>query len=761
MLSTLRNIVEEIGHIPVLEDALQRVSSMLKEAMQVDCCAVYLADTEAQCFVLVATDGLAESAIGETRIAFAEGIIGWIGQREEPINIADAQAHPRFKHYPEVKEESYHAFLGTHIIHQRKVLGVLSIQQKSRRRFGEEEEALLITLAAQMALEVANAEVRGLLKHQHAETKRLPLWKKSLFGRPGSPGLALGLGYHPQKKRRLAQHFTEHCVSPKKEIARFRSAVQKTKSDIKRLTQQVAQKVPEDVASIFQTYDFLLDAASLGKDVEQRVQQGLTAASALKQVVDGYARQFSKMQDSYMQERVVDIVDLGDRVFAWLMDEATGPETITDDIVLVADEVTATMLAELPTERLKGMITMQGSQNSHAAILARAMGIPAVMGVTELQAAELANKTLLVDGYSGEITVSPDQQKQQAFSLLANEELELNKLIQQEQHLAAETRDAQEVELYLNVGLSQELDHYSGDSARGVGLYRTEMPFMAQNRFPTEQEQLHLYKPLLSRYKGSPVTMRTLDVGGDKPLSYFPYQEENPFLGWRGIRLTLDHPEIFLVQVRAMMRASYGLDNLQIMLPMISSVDEVKEARRLIRQAYYEVREESNREKQVFHKPKIGVMLEVPAVVWLLPELAELVDFFSVGSNDLTQYLLAVDRNNARVSALYQSYHPAVLKVLQHIATQSQALGVPVTVCGEIAAEPAGIMLLLAMGFKKLSINGYSMARVKWVIRRQQKTHLEQVLKQVMAMSEYSDIKDFMDMELEKLGLGGLLRAGR
>lgn len=204
MLSTLRQIVEEIGHIPVLEEALQRVSSMLTSAMQVDCCAIYLADNDNQCFVLVATEGLAKEAIGKTTIGFAEGIVGLIGQREEPINIADAQSHPRFKHYPDVKEDAYHAFLGTPIIHQRKVLGVISIQQKTSRRFAEEEEALLITLAAQMALEVANAEARGALKLGNANS--IQLWQKALFGRPGSPGLALGVGYHPAKKARLSDH---------------------------------------------------------------------------------------------------------------------------------------------------------------------------------------------------------------------------------------------------------------------------------------------------------------------------------------------------------------------------------------------------------------------------------------------------------------------------------------------------------------------------------------------------------------------------
>ena len=429
--------------------------------------------------------------------------------------------------------------------------------------------------------------------------------------------------------------------------------------------------------------------------------------------------------------------------------------------ILVAEEVTATMLAEIPREKLNGIIAMRGSVNSHAAILARAMGIPAVLGVTELHVSLLAGRELLIDGYSGEITVSPEAQKRDTFRQLVKEEQELYRIVSAEQELPAQTLEGESIGLYLNVGLSQELEQHSNAQADGVGLYRTEIPFMTHERFPSEVEQMELYRALLSRYENRSVTMRTLDVGGDKPLPYFPYEEENPFLGWRGLRLTLDHPEIFLVQIRAMLRASIGLNNLQIMLPMVTSIEEVKEARRLIRQAFYEVKDEANREKLNLVKPKVGVMLEVPSVLYQLNELAELVDFFSVGSNDLTQYLLAVDRNNARVSRLYQSFHPAVLRALLQVAKQSNTLDMPVTVCGEIAAEPGGVMLLLAMGYRKLSINSHSLAQVKWVIRRQSDARMGEILETALSFSEASEVREFLNLELEVLGLGGLVRAGK
>jgi phosphotransferase system enzyme I (PtsP) len=254
--------------------------------------------------------------------------------------------------------------------------------------------------------------------------------------------------------------------------------------------------------------------------------------------------------------------------------------------------------------------------------------------------------------------------------------------------------------------------------------------------------------------------MRTLDVGGDKPLPYFPISEENPFLGWRGIRLTLDHPEIFLVQIRAMLRASIGLENLSIMLPMITSVSEVSEAKRLIRQAFHEVEEEAQEQGESLRMPKIGVMLEVPAVLYQLPQLSKIVDFFSVGSNDLTQYLLAVDRNNTRVANLYDSYHPAVLRALNSIAQQSKELLVPLSLCGELASEPSGALLLLAMGYDKLSMNPHNIGKIKWVIRHVEFKRAKLILKQVLTFSTSKQVVSYLNEQLEQLGLGGFVRAG-
>ncbi|MAD16924.1 MAG: hypothetical protein CL579_12755 [Alteromonadaceae bacterium] len=761
MLTKLKRIVKEVNQTPVLDDALSGVAKSLKEAIKVDSVSIYLANYEKQYFTLRATEGLAKSAIGNVSIGFSEGLIGLIGQREEPINISNAQTHPRFKHYPEVQEEQYHAFLGAPIIHQRKVLGVLTLQQQRKRLFSQDEEAFLVTLAMQLAVEIVNAEARGRfsLSDDHPEQNEI----KSVKGVPGSSGLAAGVGVVQNLLVNLRNHVPKRSGDRETQIQNYRSAVMQTRQQVEVLSQRIQGEVPDDVQAIFTLYHHLLDANSLGREVEQKITLGWDAATSLKMVVENYITQFQGMSDAYMRERAVDVEDLSNRILANLLNLDTSRltrEELPDKCILVAEELTATMLAEFPKGKLCGLISIRGSSNSHAAIMARALGVPAVMGVTGVPLSLLDNKDILLDGYTGGIIVSPNQTIEREFQQLIHEEKLLSDKILSQDDLPAITKDNCLLSLLVNAGLSADIENTYSSYADGVGLFRTEIPFMMRQRFPTEKEQVELYRAMLSAEPDKPFTMRTLDVGGDKPLPYFPMTEENPFLGWRGIRLTLDHPEVFLVQIRAMLRASIGLQNLQIMLPMITSVSEVLEAKRLISQAFFEVQEEAKVQDGTLYHPKIGVMLEVPAVIYQLPQLAKIVDFFSVGSNDLTQYLLAVDRNNARVSELYDSYHPAVLAALYNIAQQANDLNVPITLCGELAGEPGGTILLMAMGYRKLSMNSHSLLKIKWVARSANLNDAKALLNEVLAMSDPKDVRERVNLYLESIGLGGLIRAG-
>lgn len=758
MLTTLKQIVQEVSRTPELDAALNRLVTLVKEAMEVDSCSIYLANYDKQQLILAATNGLDQGAVGNVRIGFYEGVIGLVGQREEPLNIENVHQHPHFKHYPEVKEENYNAFLGTPIIYQRKVLGVMTIQQTQMRRFSPDEEAFLVTLATQIALEIANANMLGELIQ--SESIAQPSGPQMVNGVPGASGLAMGIGVTWNQQVLLSTLVNRRHQNEAYEIVAYRDAVEITRAEVKELSLGLDESLPDDIKAIFTMYDQLLDANSLGREVEKRIKDGWNAATSLKLVVEDYAARFKAMQDPYMQERAVDIIDLSNRILGYILNPTKKSRQFPDKpFILVAGEITASMLAECPSDMLQGVISINGSQNSHAAILARALGIPAIMGIASILPSLLDQKTLLIDGYSGAITISPEPQQAREFKQLIAEEQNLNDRIDALSNEPSITLDHHDMHLYVNTGLVVKQELADNTNIKGVGLFRTEIPFMQSDHFPPEQAQYELYRSILQASPDKDITMRTLDVGGDKPLSYLPIVEDNPFLGWRGIRITLDQPEIFLVQARAMIRASEDYTNLQIMLPMITTISEVKEAKRLLQQAFFEVKEESNAPHAMM-MPKLGIMLEVPAVVYQLAKFAEHVDFFSVGSNDLTQYLLAVDRNNPRVSSLYNSFHPSVLAVLQEIVTQANQLNRPVTVCGELAGDPAGAVLLMAMGYEKLSMNSHNIRKINWVIRSIELKHSQQLLADVMMLDNPNEVKTYVDTFLETHGLGGLVRAG-
>ena len=759
MLTTLRRIVLEFSQDAELDSALLRLVAQIKTALKTDCCSVYLADYQKQHFLLMASDGLAVGAHGHTSIGFSEGLIGLVGQREEPINIANAQHHPHFIHAPEVQEDELNAFLGTPIIHHRKVLGILSIQQKESRSFTENEEAFLVTLSAQLATALANAEARGILLRGDDSSQGA----RQLKGISGSSGVAIGRMVTVQPKVSLASVSLQKASNTTEQLQHFTQAIEITRAEFEQMRVKLNDIINDSSLDIFEMYKQLLNNAIIGHEVEDKIRQGWSAASSLKIVIDNYLLRFEALDDHYLRERVSDIRDLGNRLLINLLQQDNKQKDIkkNEDFILVAEDVTASMLAEYQHQGLKSIISMSGSNNSHAAILARALGLPAIMGLDHIPLGQLDQQIAIVDGYSGELFIAPNEALIREYQHLIAEEDALTDKVKQVANLPTITPDGRPIELVLNAGLSAGLEHSKSVGAVGVGLYRTEIPFMNRSCFPSEQEQTALYQNVLAAFPKKTVTMRTLDVGGDKSLPYFPIVEDNPFLGWRGIRITLDHPEIFLLQVRAMIRANIGHNNLEIMLPMISDISEVNEAVRLINQAYYELSAEICDEGQSkLTRPKIGMMIEVPGVIFQLGDFADKVDFFSVGSNDLTQYLLAVDRNNVQVADLYDSYHPAVLRALNIIAEESSKYLVPLSLCGELASEPAGALLLLAMGYDKLSMNAYNIARIKWVIRHVSLQKSKVILAKALSFTTAKQVHSYLNEQLELLGLGSFVRAG-
>ena len=747
MLNSLRQIIQEVNTASELDEVLKIIVERVRESMKADVCSVFLRDKKDR-FTLMATEGLNLDAIGKVSMALGDGLVGHVVAREEPINISDAESHPKFKYFPETGEERFSTFLGAPIIHHRQVLGVLVVQREENIRFDEGDEAFLVTMSAQLASVIAHAEATGALGSIGSNTE------SRFTGIPGAPGVAIGRCVVSSPLADLKSVPFQICDDIDAEVEFFQRCLSEVREDVGKLGRELEERLNKEERILFDAYVAMLDDESLGREVIDKIHQSCSAQYAWSQVILEHVGTFSSMSDPYLRERASDVRDLGSRVLAYLQQLSNGDVEYPDATILVGEDLTASVLAEVPQDKLVGLISIRGSSNSHIAILSRSMGIPTIMGAVDFPFTQLEGMDLIVDGYRGAIYVDPSEGLRAQYENIVKEDKALVAKLESLKDLPCETTDRHRVALWVNTGLKADAMISLERGAEGVGLYRTEVPFMLRDRFPSEEEQRNAYRDQLEAFAPHTVTMRTLDVGGDKALPYFPIEEDNPFLGWRGIRVTLDHPEIFLAQVRAMLKASEGLDNLRIMLPMVSNVAELEIAQMLIYRAYDELLEEGF----LVQMPPIGVMVEVPAAVYQAREFAARVDFLSVGSNDLTQYLLAVDRNNARVADLYHSLHPAVLRALKKVVDDAHSEGISVSICGELAGDPMAALLLVAMGFDVLSMSAANLLKVKSVVRAVSLEQAEVLLESTMQMPDADSINRFLESNLKRFGLTRLLR---
>jgi len=757
MLSTLRRIVQEVSAAPGLNGALDIIVRRVCGALGVDASAVYLMQLEEgpQRLILRAGYGVNPDLIGELSVAPEEGLVGLVAQRAEPLNLERATSHPRYLATGVYGNEPFETFLGVPIIHQSRVFGVIVVAQREGRRFGEDVVTFLVTLAAQLAASIMHAVVgEEAFLTQSGQAGGAGIVK----GLSGALGVGIGecvVAYSPAALDDIPDR---RIPDPEAELDRLRQALEATKGDIRAIADEMSPSLPEEERALFDVYIMILDGDSLWNEAERVIRSGFWAPAGLRESIRSHVRQFQDMDDPYFADRAGDIRDLGRRILARLANnDDEGPRAYPEQTILVGQEVSAAQIAEVPQARLAGIVSMRGSGSSHVAILARALGVPTVMGASDLPVARLEGKGLIVDGYLGWVFVQPDDDIKEQFVQLEREERELTEQLQDLKHLPTVTTDGARVSLFANTGLQAEISPALIEVADGLGLYRTEMPFQARDRFPGEDEQVQIYRRPLEAFAAAPCVLRTLDIGGDKKLAYFSVDEENPFLGWRGIRVALDHPEIFLTQVRAMLRANEGLGNLSILLPMISRVEELQHAMALIQRAHRELLDEGLDTPL----PPIGVMIEVPAAVYQIEAIAKRVDFISVGTNDLTQYLLAVDRNNERVAKIYDALHPAVLAALVQIKRGAARHGKPVSICGEFAGDPMGAILLLGMGIDSLSMSGGSLLRIKWVVRSFSHQRVREILDRALEMEDGRQVRSMMIEEIERAGIGGLIRAGK
>jgi len=753
MLDTLHRIVKEVNTAPDLERVLSVIVTMVKQAIDCDVCSVYLTDADTRAHVLAATDGLRQEAVGKVSLPLGRGLVGLVAERAEPLNISDAPSHPRYLRVVETGEAQYRGFLGVPIIQNRKVLGVLVVRQEAQREFVDDEVTFLFTLAAQLAGAITHAQASGELDALTTPSRAA----RYLEGRPGSSGVSIGHGVVAYRMADLDAIPDRPADDIKAESESFLAAVAVVEQDLRNLKLRLAGEIPAEDNALFDALILMLGSDTLVTQTVELIERGQWAAGALRQSIDAHAQVFEGMEDIYLRERASDVRDLGRRILMHLQSDSPRVVEYPPDTILVGEEVSAVQLAEVPRDRLVGIVSATGSSSSHVAILARAMGVPAVMGATDLPVSRMESRELIIDGYRGRVYISPTPSVRSEYERLAAEERELTAEAESLRGLPAESTDGVAFPLYLNTGLINDTNSFGNDDIAGIGLYRTELPFMVRDRFPAESVQVMNYRRALEALAPRPVILRTLDIGGDKPLPYFPVSEQNPFLGWRGVRISLAHPEIFLTQVRAMLRAAIDLENLQIMLPMISGVSEVDELKMLIKRAHDELLEEG----YAVSMPPIGVMIEVPSAVYMIEELARRVDFVSVGTNDLTQYLLAVDRNNSRVAELYDDLHPAVLRALDHVVRGARVFQRPVGVCGELAGNPLATILLMGLDVDSLSMSVGSLMKVKWVVRSCSVARARQLLHAALRMEDASQVRRFMESTLDDMGLGGLFRPGR
>jgi len=668
-------------------------------------------------------------------------------ERREPIRL-NRRGNDTPYSRPERRTSDFKAYLAVPIISLRRVLGVLEVQRKSRKAFDDDDTSLLLTLCAQLA---------GLILDSTPAPDPRPGGQKMYRGTPAAPGVAIGTVVLPASTAALEKVPDRPARDPEEEIEELEGAVLAVQAELSRGNAEMADQLPEEIRALYGVYQMILDDEDFIAEMVGHIRSGQWAPAALRDTVQALAGRFDAMEDEYLRTRAEDVRALGRRILLHLQYDRSGLGEFPQRTVLLGKGVGLTCLTGVPGERLAGLVNTRGSVLAHGVIVARALGIPAVVGVEELPLAQSAGSEIIVDGYGGRVILNPAPVVRARFQRLLAEEAELDSGLQALHQLPALTPDGRRVALEANITLSNEVTAAKERGAEGVGLYRTEMPFLLRDALPGEETQYRAYRELLEAFAPRPVTMRTLDAGGDKALPYLPLAEANPALGLRGIRLCLEHPEIFLTQLRALLRANAGLGNLRLLLPMVTLPAELRETRALVAQAQDGLREEG-RAAQV---PPLGIMLEVPAAVLRIEELAAAADFVSVGTNDLAQYLLAADRDNPHVEAMCDPFAPAVLEALDLAMKGARKQRVSISVCGEMAGDPRGALLLLGLGIDALSMTSGSIPRIKQVIRSFTRVQAHVLWEQALRQQSSRQVRDLLTNAMEKGGLGNLVRPGK
>ena len=701
----LRRLREVMAEQVSAQERLDKIVVLIAANMVAEVCSVYVLRVDGT-LELYATEGLNKAAVHQTVLRSDEGLVGLVASEANPINLSDAQNHSAFSYREETGEEIYHSFLGVPVLRAGNTLGVLVVQNRARRTYTEEEEEALQTTAMVLAEMIASGELSAIAKPGAEPAARRPL---QLAGLALNDGIALGhVVLH--EPRIVITNFIADDVP--KELKRLEAAVDTMRSDLDLLLERGEAVDGGEHREVLEAYRMFAYDRGWVHRLEEAVATGLTAEAAVERVQSDTRARMLRATDPYLRERLHDLDELANRLMHQLVgkDYAPARDRLPENAVLVARSMGPAALLDYDRKQLRGLILEEGGPHSHVAIVARALGIPAVGRIDNATGVVEPGDPIIVDGSAGDVHVRPTPEMERAYVERVRLRARRQSQYQALRDKACITKDGEKIALLINAGLAVDLPHVHETGASGIGLFRTELQFMVAASFPRSAEQFSLYRAVLDAAGDKPVTFRTLDIGGDKVLPFMRnFEEENPALGWRAIRLGLDRPGLLRSQIRALLRAAGGRD-LHVMFPMIATVEEFDEAKSLVERELTHLRRHAHKLPE---HVEVGTMVEVPSLLYQLDELLERVDFLSVGTNDLVQFFYAADRGNARVADRFDSISAPVLRALRAIAERSREHGKPVTVCGEIASQPLGALALVGIGYRSLSLTPSAVGPVK------------------------------------------------
>jgi phosphotransferase system enzyme I (PtsP) len=710
------------------QDKLDRIVVLIAANMVAEVCSTYVLRVDGE-LELYASEGLNPQAVHQTTLGRGEGLVGLVASAAEPLNISDAQHHPAYLYKPETGEEIYHSFLGVPILRAGNTLGVLVVQNKAHRTYSEEEVEALQTTAMVLAEMIASGELTSIARPGAEPAVSRPL---HATGVPIGEGIALGYAVLHEPRTLATENLIAEDVN--KEAGRLDESVDKLRVQLDELLSQDNVAPAGEHRDVLEAFRMFAHDRGWVRRMREAVLQGLTAEAAVERVQSDTRARMLRATDPYIRERLHDLDDLANRLLRILTGREHGPVSeMPDNAILVARSMAPAALLDYDRSKLRGLIIEEAGPTSHVTIIARALGIAAVAQIQNIVSMVEAGDALIVDGGTGDVHVRPPVDVQKSYAdkvkLRARRQAQYRKL----RDKPAVTRDGTTISLMLNGGLLVDLPYVEETGASGIGLFRTELQFMVSPTLPRAGEQEALYRSVLDEAGEKPVVFRTLDIGGDKVLPYLrTVDEENPALGWRAIRFGLDRPGLLRSQVRALARAAAGR-TLRVMFPMIATVGEIAEARSIVERELTHLRKWGH---QLPERMMLGAMVEVPSLLFDLDELLKHLDFVSIGSNDLIQFLFAADRGNSRVADRFDPISPPMLRALKMIIDASKKAGKPATVCGELAARPAGALALMGLGFRILSVSPASIGPLKAMIRDVNLSEVEEATAKIVAGDE-------------------------